>query len=128
RAHRAERLRAVAARRGRHADHARGLPDALRGQVPRRGGRLPDGPAAAGRAGMKATRARRSASRTRVLYRLLVPLILTASIILGFFLWQTWGRYARLGEETIVESTLLLVREKVDLIEQIIIGADNAVF
>src|SRR5690606_16038683 len=77
---------------------------------------------------MKGQRARRSAAFMRALYYLLVPLILIAASVLGFFLWQTWGRYARLGEETIVESTLLLVREKVDLIEQIIISADNAVF
>jgi two-component system phosphate regulon sensor histidine kinase PhoR len=58
----------------------------------------------------------------------LFPAIAIAASILGYFLWRTTARYARLGEQTIVESTLLLVREKVEFVEQFIIAADNAVF
>jgi two-component system phosphate regulon sensor histidine kinase PhoR len=65
---------------------------------------------------------------TRALYYLLLPAIVVAASILGYFLWRSTTRYARLGEQTIVESTLLLVREKVDTIEQFVISADNAVF
>ncbi|MBC7172607.1 MAG: hypothetical protein H5U40_09285, partial [Polyangiaceae bacterium] len=64
---------------------------------------------------------------TRTLYYVLLPVIVAAASVLGYFLWETWSRHARLGEETIVESTLLLVREKVESIEQVVITAD-AVF
>lgn len=70
----------------------------------------------------------RPASGTRTMTYVLVPVILAAAGVLGYFLWQTWSRHARLGEETIVESTLLLVREKVESVEQVIIAADNATF
>ncbi len=73
-------------------------------------------------------RVRRAAWGTRTLTYVLLPVIVAAASVLGYFLWQTWSRHARLGEETIVESTLLLVREKVDSVEQAIIAADNAVF
>ncbi len=65
---------------------------------------------------------------SRALQIVLLPAFVVAACILGYFLWETWSRHARLGEETIVESTLLLVREKVDSVEQGIISADNAVF
>jgi two-component system phosphate regulon sensor histidine kinase PhoR len=66
--------------------------------------------------------------RTRALRYVLFPAIAVAASILGYFLWRTTTRYARLGEQTIVESTLLLVREKVEFVEQFVIAADNAVF
>ncbi|MFW5877236.1 MAG: sensor histidine kinase [Myxococcota bacterium] len=66
--------------------------------------------------------------RFRILYFVLIPAIAVAAGILGYYSWQTAAQFAQLGEETIVQSTLLLVREKVDRVERMIIGADNAVF
>jgi two-component system phosphate regulon sensor histidine kinase PhoR len=65
--------------------------------------------------------------RFRLLYFVLLPTIAVAAAILGYYSWLTASQFARLGEETIVQSTLLLVREKVDRVEQMIIDADNAV-
>ncbi len=70
----------------------------------------------------------RSPVRTRLLYLLLVPLVTVAAGIVGYYLWTRAAQFARLGEETIAESTLLIVREKVDIIEQYVIQADNHVF
>jgi two-component system, OmpR family, phosphate regulon sensor histidine kinase PhoR len=61
-------------------------------------------------------------------YFVLLPALAVAAGILGYYTWRTAAQYARLGEETIVQSTLLLVREKVDRIERMVISADNAVF
>lgn len=58
----------------------------------------------------------------------LPPILAIAALILGRYTWQTATQFAELGEETIVESTLLLAREKVDSVEQFIISQDNAVF
>lgn len=58
----------------------------------------------------------------------LPPILAVAALILGRYTWQTATQYAELGEETIVESTLLLAREKIDSVEQFIISQDNAVF
>ena len=66
--------------------------------------------------------------RQRIVVLVLLPTITLAAIILGYYTWQTAKQYERLGEETIAESTLLLVHEKVDHIERQIINADNAVF
>ncbi|MFW6050848.1 MAG: sensor histidine kinase [Myxococcota bacterium] len=66
--------------------------------------------------------------RFRILYFVLLPAIAVAAGILGYYTWRTAAQFAQLGEETIVQSTLLLVREKVDRIERMVIGADNAVF
>lgn len=60
------------------------------------------------------------------LFYVFLPIALAiAAIILGRYTWQTATQYARLGEETIVESTLLVVREKVNRIERLVIDADN---
>lgn len=66
--------------------------------------------------------------RFRILYFVLLPAIAVAAGILGYYTWKTAAQFAQLGEETIVQSTLLLVREKVDRVERTIISADNAVF
>ena len=65
--------------------------------------------------------------RFRLVYLILLPAIAVAAGILGYYTWQTGSQFARLGEETIAESTLLIVNEKVEDVEQQIIGADNAV-
>lgn len=54
--------------------------------------------------------------------------IAVAAGILAYYSWRTATQFARLGEETIAQSTLLIVNEKVDQIEQEVIAADNAVF
>jgi two-component system, OmpR family, phosphate regulon sensor histidine kinase PhoR len=71
---------------------------------------------------------RRLVERRRLVMGVVFPLVVMATAILGYYLWAAAARLSSLEEEAIVESTLLLVREKVDSIEQMIIGADNAVF
>jgi len=66
--------------------------------------------------------------RFRLLYLVLLPAIAVAAGILGYYSWRAATQYTRLGEETIAESTLLLVSEKVDQVEQELIDADNTVF
>ncbi len=66
--------------------------------------------------------------RLRVLYFVLLPAILIAAGVLTYTTWVTASRAARLGEQTIAESTLLLVREKVDGLERDLIGQENAAF
>lgn len=64
--------------------------------------------------------------RQRVVYFVLIPAIAVAAGILGYYAWVTASRFNRLGEQTIAESTLLLVREKVETVEQYVISQDNA--
>jgi len=63
-----------------------------------------------------------------ILYILLVPLIVAAAGVLGYFTWETASQYEELGASSIAHITLLLVEEKVDRIERDIILRDNAVF
>ena len=56
--------------------------------------------------------------RHRIIYFLLLPAIALSAGILGYYTWFTASRFTRLGEQTIAENTLLLVREKVETIEQ----------
>ncbi len=69
-----------------------------------------------------------SSWRYRVLYFVLLPAIGVAAVILGYYTWVAASRFERLGEQTIADSTLLLVREKVDSLEQYIIAQDNVAF
>jgi two-component system phosphate regulon sensor histidine kinase PhoR len=66
--------------------------------------------------------------RPQFLYVILLPLIIAAAGVLGYFTWETASRYEELGASSIAHSTALLVAEKVDRIEQEIIFRDNAVF
>lgn len=66
--------------------------------------------------------------KLRLLYFFIVPAVTAAAGILGYYTYQAASQFARLGEETIVQSMLLLVREKVDRVEQQIVSADNAIF
>lgn len=70
---------------------------------------------------------RESRIRFVVLYIALPPILAIAAIILGRYTWITASQYSQLGEETIVESTLILANESVTRIERAIIAADNAV-
>lgn len=69
-----------------------------------------------------------SSWRTRLFYFVLLPAFVFAAMVLGYYTYQTAGQISQLGERSIVQSTLLLVEEKVDRVEQMIIAADNAVF
>lgn len=85
-------------------------------------GRRLQGAADFGRLGME------GGWRTRVFYWVLLPVLATASGVLGYYAYQSASQFAALGEQSIVQSTVLLVDEKVDRIEQQVINADNAVF
>lgn len=67
-------------------------------------------------------------SRQRLLYFVILPAIFAAAGTLGYTTWVAASRFARLGEQTIAENTLLLVREKVEGVERYIIDQDNAAF
>jgi two-component system phosphate regulon sensor histidine kinase PhoR len=62
------------------------------------------------------------------LYVVLLPLIIAAAGVLSYYAWDTASRFEELGATSIAHSTLLLVEEKIDRIEQQIISRDNAVF
>lgn len=66
-------------------------------------------------------------SRFRLAYRLLVPLILVASAVLGYYAWLTASQFARLGESTILENSQELLNDKVAQVERRIITSDTAV-
>ncbi len=72
-------------------------------------------------------RIRRLLSASR-LYRFLVPALALATIVQGYYTYSTASRMAELGERTILESTVLLAREKVEQVEQYIIDQDNLIF
>jgi two-component system phosphate regulon sensor histidine kinase PhoR len=66
--------------------------------------------------------------RPDLAYAFLLPLILAAAAVLGYYTWETASRFEELGASSIAQATLLLVEDKVDRIEQQIISRDNAVF
>jgi len=66
--------------------------------------------------------------RLRSLYLLLVPAIIVAAMVLAYYTWVTASRFTALGEQTIAASSLLIVREKVESVEQYIIDQDNSAF
>ncbi len=66
--------------------------------------------------------------RAKVLARwTLLAAIVAASGFLAWWTWRTTASLERLGERSVIESTVLLVREKLDRVEAMIIAADNAV-
>ncbi|MBN8612077.1 MAG: HAMP domain-containing histidine kinase [Deltaproteobacteria bacterium] len=65
---------------------------------------------------------------SRLLYFLLIPTMLIAAGVLGFYSIEAAQRFAETTEESIFESTLSLVDEKIDRLEQMVITADEAVF
>jgi two-component system phosphate regulon sensor histidine kinase PhoR len=67
-------------------------------------------------------------SSFRVGYWLLVPAIIIAAGILGYYTFRSAIDYKELGEETIAQSLLSVAREGVDEVERYIRSADNAVF
>jgi two-component system phosphate regulon sensor histidine kinase PhoR len=76
-------------------------------------------------------RAREASSfkwRPALPFLVLVPLTIAAAGVLSYYTWENASRFEELGKSSIAHSTLLLVEEKVDRIEQQIISRDNAVF
>ena len=67
-------------------------------------------------------------SRRRLFYFLFLPAVTVAAGILAYYTYLTASQFDQLGEQSIAQSTLLLVQEKVDRVEQRLIDADNAVF
>ncbi len=66
--------------------------------------------------------------RQTLLYLVVLPAILAAAGIVGYFSYRTARELARWGEQSIIRTTLILAGEKVDRVEQRIIDSDNAVF
>ncbi len=57
----------------------------------------------------------------------LLGVIAAAAVFLSGWTWRTSERLERLGARTVIESTVLLVREKIDRVEAMVINADNNV-
>jgi two-component system phosphate regulon sensor histidine kinase PhoR len=66
--------------------------------------------------------------RFKLVYRWLLPAIAVATCVLGYYTYLTAAQFQRLGEQSLAESSLWLVRERVNRLEQTIIAADNQVF
>jgi two-component system phosphate regulon sensor histidine kinase PhoR len=66
--------------------------------------------------------------RFRLLYLVLIPAIAIAMGILGYFAIQSARQFASESQQSVLTSTLVLVDEKVDRIEHLIISSDEAVF
>ena len=66
--------------------------------------------------------------RRQLFYFIFLPAVTAAACILAYYTYLTASQFDQLGEQSIAQSTLLLVQEKVDRIEQRLIDADNAVF
>jgi two-component system phosphate regulon sensor histidine kinase PhoR len=61
-------------------------------------------------------------------YRLLLPAIAVATCVLGYYTFLTAAQFQRLGEKSLAESSLWLVQDRVNRLEENIIAADNQVF
>ncbi len=66
--------------------------------------------------------------RFKVVYLALLPAIVVAACILGYYTYQTAAQLRQLGEKSIAHSLILLVEDKVKELEGLVIAADNAVF
>jgi two-component system phosphate regulon sensor histidine kinase PhoR len=66
--------------------------------------------------------------RLRLTYLVLVPALVVAACVLGYYAYLTARQFERLGEQSIAESSLILLQDKADRIEQLIIAADNQAF
>lgn len=67
-------------------------------------------------------------TRLRIFYLILIPAVLAAAGTLIFTTYSTASQFRALGEQTIVESTLILAREKVEGVERYIIQQNNVAF
>ncbi len=64
----------------------------------------------------------------RLWYLILVPAILVAAGILGFYTFRSSREYTQLGDETIAQSLLSVAQQRVERIERYIVIADGTVF
>jgi two-component system phosphate regulon sensor histidine kinase PhoR len=67
-------------------------------------------------------------TRLKLIYTVLLPALVIAACVLGYYAFVTARQFERLGEQSIAESSLLLLQDKIDGIEQLIISADNQAF
>lgn len=66
--------------------------------------------------------------RFRLAYWILVPAILIATGILGYYTIRSSREHIALGEQTIAQSLLSVAQQRVEQIERYILVGDNAVF
>ena len=66
--------------------------------------------------------------RLRLWYLILVPAILVAAGILGYYTFRSAREYTQLGEQTIAQSLLSVAQQRVERIERYIVIADGTVF
>jgi len=66
--------------------------------------------------------------RFRLLYLILVPAILVAAGILGYYTFRSSRDHTQLGELTIAQSLLSVAQQRVERIERYIVIADGTVF
>ena len=64
----------------------------------------------------------------RLWYLILVPAILVAAGILGFYTFRSSREYTQLGDEMIAQSLLSVAQQRVERIERYIVIADGTVF
>jgi len=67
-------------------------------------------------------------TRRRLFHFVILPAVTVAACVLAYYSYLTASQFDQLGARSIAQSTLLLVEEKVDRVEQRLIDADNAVF
>ena len=67
-------------------------------------------------------------TRLRLMLMTIVPLVVIAALGLGYFSYVSASRLGQLQSQSLLHSTLLLVDEKIDRVEQQLINADNAAF
>jgi len=65
--------------------------------------------------------------RFRVAYLVLVPAILVAAGILGYYTFRSAREHTQLGEQTIAQSLLSVAQQRVERIERYIVIADHTV-
>ncbi|KPK11321.1 MAG: hypothetical protein AMJ62_16295 [Myxococcales bacterium SG8_38] len=66
--------------------------------------------------------------RFRLAYLILVPAVLVATGILGYYTFRSSREHTQLGEQTIAQSLLSVAQQRVEQIERFILVADNTVF
>jgi two-component system phosphate regulon sensor histidine kinase PhoR len=66
--------------------------------------------------------------RLKRIYLVPLPALVIAACVIGYYTFLTARQFELLGEQSIAESSLLLLQDKVERIEQQIITADNQAF
>ena len=63
--------------------------------------------------------------RLKLMYLVLVPALVIASCVLGYYAFVTARQFERLGEQSIAESSLLLLQDKIETISGPLCGGPN---